>query len=205
MYKILWNGFKFGTLLQIAIGPICLFIFKTAASAGFVSAESAAAGVTFADAVYVLAAIWGVGSLIENSSSAKKYFKYFGSIVLIFFGLSIILEASGISLIHSINLIKQNSSESAFIKAMLLTLSNPLTIVFWAGVFSAKISERKTSRKDIYLFGLGAVISTLFFMSLTALAGKLTGIFVPVSAIMILNIIVGAVLIIFGIKTAIKN
>jgi len=135
MYKILWNGFKFGTLLQIAIGPICLFIFKTAASAGFVSAESAAAGVTFADAVYVLAAIWGVGSLIENSRSAKKYFKYFGSIVLIFFGLSIILEASGISLIPSINLIKQNSSESAFIKANAADIIKPAHYSFLGRCF----------------------------------------------------------------------
>lgn len=29
------KGFKFGMLLQLAIGPICLFIFQTSITKGF--------------------------------------------------------------------------------------------------------------------------------------------------------------------------
>ena len=33
--KNLTKGFKFGMILQIAIGPICLFVFQTACKSGF--------------------------------------------------------------------------------------------------------------------------------------------------------------------------
>lgn len=32
---MIFNGFKFGLLLQIAIGPVCLLIFQLAAMNGF--------------------------------------------------------------------------------------------------------------------------------------------------------------------------
>lgn len=31
MTQIIWQGFKFGLLLQLAIGPMCLLVFNTAA------------------------------------------------------------------------------------------------------------------------------------------------------------------------------
>ena len=164
MYKIIWNGFRFGTLLQIAIGPICLFIFQTAASSGLGSAEAAVLGVTLADIIYVLAEQYGEsGPSLKKMNVLKKYLKYFGAFVLIIFGAAIISSAFGISMIPSLDLMHGSRTGSAFINALFLTLSSPLTIVFWAGVFSAKISENKAGRKEIYLFGAGAVISTLFF------------------------------------------
>ncbi len=39
---MLFKGYKFGMLLQIAVGPVCLFIFQAAASAGFATAEDGA-------------------------------------------------------------------------------------------------------------------------------------------------------------------
>ncbi len=205
MHKIIWSGFRFGTLLQIAVGPICLFIFQTAASSGLKTAEAAVLGVTLADLFYVLAAIWGVGTMIEKNAQAKKYFKYFGAFVLILFGAAIILGVSGISIIPTLNLMQGHNSGSAFINGLVLTLSSPLTIVFWAGIFSAKIADNDIKREEVYLFGSGAIMSTLFFMSLTAMAGKLTGSFMPEAVISFLNFAVGVMLIYFGIRTALRK
>lgn len=36
---MLIKGFKFGMLLQLAVGPICLFIFQLASVNGFLIAE----------------------------------------------------------------------------------------------------------------------------------------------------------------------
>ena len=66
---IFWKGFRFGLILQAAVGPVSVFIFQTAASFGIVSAEAAVMGVTIADLICVLAAIWGVGTLLEKSRS----------------------------------------------------------------------------------------------------------------------------------------
>lgn len=66
------KGFKFGMLLQIAVGPICLFVFQTAAAHGFTSAMSGVIGVTLIDALYILAAICGLGTLIEHYKNFKN-------------------------------------------------------------------------------------------------------------------------------------
>lgn len=39
MGKEIFRGFKFGMILKIAIGPICIFIFQTACKYGFFMGE----------------------------------------------------------------------------------------------------------------------------------------------------------------------
>ena len=72
---VIWSGFRFGTVLQVAIGPICLFIFQTAAKSGVAAGLAAALGVTLADMIYITAAIYGVGALLERSERARTWFR----------------------------------------------------------------------------------------------------------------------------------
>jgi putative Mn2+ efflux pump MntP len=95
--------------------------------------------------------------------------------------------------------------ESVFLKTLVLTLSNPLTILFWVGVFSTKVSEENMNKKDMYYFGLGAVISTMTFLTTISVMGSFINNFLESTIINTLNFIVGLVLIAFGIKTAVYN
>lgn len=199
------KGFKFGMLLQIAVGPICLFVFQTAVAYGFTSAMSGVIGVTLIDALYILAAICGLGTLLQHYKNFKKTIQYFGAIVLIGFGVSTILGIFGISVVPSVNFLSKQSATSIFLKALILTLSNPLTIVFWAGVFSTKIVEEQINKSDMYLFGIGAVLSTIIFLTLVSAIGDFVNVFLPYALLNILNALVGFVLIIFGIKTGLKK
>lgn len=199
------KGFKFGMLLQIAVGPICLFVFQTAVAHGFASAMSGVIGVTLIDALYILAAICGLGTLLQHYKNFKKTIQYFGAIVLIGFGVSTILGTFGISIIPSVNFLSKQSANSIFLKALILTLSNPLTIVFWAGVFSTKIVEEQINKSAMYLFGIGAVMSTIIFLTLVSAIGDFANVFLPSALLNILNALVGFILIIFGIKTGFKK
>jgi len=199
------KGFKFGMLLQIAIGPIALFIFQTAATAGFISAITGVVGVVIIDGLFILAAILGIGSLIEKYKNVKKFIKYMGAIVLIVFGLNSIVGVTDKSLIPSLSFFTRLSVDNVFLKTLILTLSNPLTIMFWAGVFSTKIIEENMKKTEMFFFGFGAVISTFFFLTFISIIGYFTNVFLPSSIINLLNIIVGLVLIAFGIKTAVKR
>ena len=199
------KGFKFGMLLQIAIGPICLFVFQTAVTYGFPVAISAVIGVTLVDAFFILAAIWGLGTLLNRNKDFKNILQTLGAIVLIGFGISTIAAAFGISIIPNINLLSTKNIDSIFTKSIILTLSNPLTIIFWAGVFSAKIVEEEMNSIDMYIFGFGAIVSTFFFLTFVSVFGHFVNEFIPVTLLVILNIIIGIVLIVFGIKTALKK
>ncbi len=87
---------------------------------------------------------------------------------------------------------------------LLLTLSNPLTILFWAGVFSTKLAEENFQRNQVYTFGGGAVLSTAVFLSVVSLLGSLMNAYVPQTFISVLNGLVGLVLIVFGLRTMFK-
>lgn len=196
------KGFKFGMLLQIAVGPVCLFIFKTSVERGLAEAMSGVAAVSFVDALFIIAAILGVAALLEKNNSTKIFFKYFGALVLVLFGLQTLLGVFGMSILPDINIFGNAGASTTFFKVLLLTMSNPLTIMFWAGVFSSRIVEENMDRKDMYLFGAGAVLSTLFFMTLVSIIGNAAGVFVSGIVMSILNFVVGSVLVGFGLKTA---
>jgi threonine/homoserine/homoserine lactone efflux protein len=199
------KGFRFGMLLQFTIGPVCMFIFQTAASSGFPAAVTGVAGVAIADALFIAAAILGIGALIEKYPKAQRFMKHFGAAVLVFFGISTAAAVFGISVVPSLRFAASQSTGSVFIKALLLTLSSPLTILFWAGVFSTRLSEERMEGNDMYLFGLGAVLSTLFFLSLVSLLGSLINSFVGPEVISGLNLLVGLLLLAFGLRAFMKK
>ena len=84
------DGLKFGMVLQLAVGPMCLMVFNTAKNNGFLVALSLVLAIALVDAFYILLAGLGVSKLI-NKKNVKTIFKIVGSIVLVIFGIYIIL------------------------------------------------------------------------------------------------------------------
>lgn len=199
------KGLRFGMLLQIAVGPVCLFIFQTAVTSGFFVALTGVVGIAIIDALYILAAIYGIGALLNRYEKAKRIIKYLGALVLIIFGLSNLLGIFGVSMLPSLNFLSTQSTESVFFKVLILTLSNPLTMLFWVGVFSTKVSEEDMDLKDMYFFGFGAVMSTIIFLTIISVVGNFVNNLLDPFLLSLLNCIVGLVLIGFGVKTAIKK
>jgi len=197
------DGFKFGIMLQIAVGPVCFFIFQLSITTGLTSSLIGTLGVTLVDALYIILAILGIGKLIEKNSSLEKILKYFGSLVLIIFGLYICVT-SLISISTPSTSAIPVMTTNPFISAILLTVSNPLTIIFWTGVFASKTTSEDMKFNEILLFGLGSIISTLAFLSFVSILGCFTKVFINVHIIVVLNMIVGILLLFFGVKPYIK-
>jgi len=87
----------------------------------------------------------------------------------------------------------------------MLTASNPMTIIFWGGVFSTQVAEYDFSKKQIIFFGLGCILSTLFFLTIISFCGSILNGFFSKTIIKVLNVMVGAILIYFGIKLLLKK
>lgn len=197
---MLLKGFRFGMLLQLAVGPVCIYIFSVGCNRGFISAETGVFAVTVVDALFVLFAIIGIASAIRNERT-QKVFKIAGAIIVAYFGLSSISGVFDINIMPHLQLFGNRGSGNPFINGFLLTASNPLTILFWTGVFSTKIAEEKMSAYSIYLFGGGAILATLLFLSVIAVVGSLLKTIIPDSAVLIkvLNLLVGVSLVYFSI------
>lgn len=199
---MIFKGFRFGLILQIAIGPVCMYIIMTALKSGILAAETGALAATLVDSIFVSLAILGIGSLLSKQKM-KLFLKYFGTVISLYFGIGIILGTLGINIIPSFGSSSLSSvTSNAFITTLILTAANPLSILFWAGVFSSRVVEEGYGRREMLLFGSGAVLSTLVSLGLVAFIIGLVHVFIPEIVITILNLIVGAVIIGFGLKLA---
>jgi threonine/homoserine/homoserine lactone efflux protein len=202
--KTISDGLKFGMLLQIAIGPVCLFIFNEANSNGLYSAELGVFGVIIVDLLYVIFAITGITAFLKNEKR-KKLLKYFGAVILVIFGVDIIANQFNFKLLSSISFSIINTHYNTFIKGIIITSSNPLTILFWSGIFSIKVNSNMYEKSDMYYFGLGAVIATLLFLTIIAVLGSYISEILSVGIIKILNIIIGIIFILFAVKYICKR
>ncbi|MDP4180494.1 MAG: LysE family transporter [Bacillota bacterium] len=194
------KGLRFGLMLQLAIGPVCIYVFNTATRGGIIPAESAVLAATLMDSIFVTLAIIGIGALLEKQS-IKKGLKYFGAIILVYFGLGTILGTLKISIIPTFAAKESTlSAANAFITSFIMTASSPLSILFWSGVFATKLSSEGFSKSEMRLFGVGAVTATLVFLGTLALLVGMLHPFINYTIINALNIIVGIVLIGFAVK-----
>ena len=196
---IIFKGFKFGMLLQLAVGPMCLMVFNTSASLGFFKGLVLVFAIALVDAIYITLSGFGVAAILKKKQ-VETAVKIFGGVVLVIFGLNIMLSVFNISLLPDISLFPKGTSQNLFLQGLLLTASNPLTIIFWSGVFSAQVAENKLNDRQLRLFEIGCVLSTIFFLSLVAALGNIFSGFIPLNIIKMLNILVGIVLIGFGLK-----
>lgn len=197
------KGILFAMLIQIAVGPVCIFVFNTAVSSGFASGMAAACAVTIVDGIFILAALLGVASLLNRKHPEK--IKYIGAFVLILF--SIYMIVSTLLSIHT-SALQGNVQKNvwlSFIQAFVLTAANPLTIVFWAGVFSTKLSSEKYNRNETILFSLGCVSATPFFLGIIAFAGSLLQNMLHHWIVVALNTGAGCFILLYGIRMLVKK
>jgi threonine/homoserine/homoserine lactone efflux protein len=198
------KGFRFGMLLQLAVGPMCLMVFNTSATYGFIYSISLIVAIALIDALYIGLSCIGTASIIDKTE-IKTFIKIGGCIVLILFGLNTISGVFKISFLPNIGLFSEVTSQNLFVQGLLLTASNPLTILFWSGMFSAQMIENHWSQKQLLFFAVGCVLSTLFFLSCVALLGSFLNDFLPLLFVQILNILVGVFLIYFGIRLLLRK
>jgi threonine/homoserine/homoserine lactone efflux protein len=199
--KIFLDGLRFGLLLQFAVGPVCLMVFNMAGNLGFFGGSLAALTVTLVDGLYIFLAAMGVAVFLQNEK-VKKTVQMLGACVLVVFGLDIAAGALGISFLPQIALFEGAETESVFLKAALLTGSNPLTIVFWGGVFSANVASKNMNGKELLLFGTGCAAATFIFLNGVAVAGSVAGTFLSREIMTALNVAVGLIIVFFALKMA---
>src|SRR3989338_11328840 len=160
--KIFRNGLFTGLALQIAIGPVFFYIINLTLQKTIFHGLVGALAVAIIDFSYVALAILGIGKILEKEK-VKKIFGIFSSIVLVVFGLIIIRGITNLSISNEI--IDSTSLLSSFTSVLLLTISNPITIVLYTGILGSKGIEKNYTQRKLFVFGFGIGIATLIFMS----------------------------------------
>jgi threonine/homoserine/homoserine lactone efflux protein len=199
----LLSGMLTGLFLQLALGPVFFYIMGITFDSSYTNSLFAILAVTLADYIYIILSLVGIGQLLQKDR-VKIIFGLLSSLILILFGFMILYN--GLVFIDNPSQVKSIvwTPISSFTTCFILTISSPLTIVFWGSVFSAKAVEKNYKKKQLIIFGIGTGSSTFFFLSITMAVLSSMKSNIPSSIVQILNCVVGLVLIYYGITRTMK-
>ena len=203
MFSVFLNGIFTGFLLQIAVGPVFFYILNLSIQRTTVDGLLGVIAVTLADYFYIILSVIGAGKLLEKSRT-KTLMGIISSIVLIIFGVMMIITSDKNVLVNSVNPGSESNYLSSFLSSFFLTISSPMTIVFWTGLFAAKAIEKNYSKRLLIVFGLSAGFATLIFLGLSVMIFSLFKTSISAYLVHLLNIIVGVILIIYALIRIIK-
>jgi len=193
--KSLFNGLITGLILQVAIGPVFFFIINLVLQRSFFDGLAGVFAVTLVDYFYITLAIFGIGKLLENKR-VKKTFGIVSSIALAIFGLIIFMGAREVPAsvaIASTNIL------SSFVLVFLLTISSPMTIIFFTSLFTTKAVEYNYTKRELLKFGLGTGFATFLFMGISVIVFSIIKGSIPLIVIQSMNLAVGCLLVVYGI------
>ena len=63
---MIYRGFKFGMILQLAVGPMCLMVFNTSATYGFLMGLSLVLAISLIDCLYIILSGFAVAAIINK-------------------------------------------------------------------------------------------------------------------------------------------
>jgi len=191
------NGLLTGLTLQLAIGPVFFFIINLTIQKSLLDGLGGVIAVTLVDYLYITLSILGIGKLLEQKK-IKKIFGLISSSILIFYGVLILKGLLEQTVLETVQVSSGNVLTS-FLSVFVMTISSPMTIIFFTSLFTSKAVELNYTKKELAKFGFGTGFATFLFMGGAVFVFFLLGNVIPLIIVQILNGIVGFLLVGYGI------
>jgi threonine/homoserine/homoserine lactone efflux protein len=194
------DGLKLGMALQFGgMGPICLLLFQLASLLPILSVLSGVVAVTLVDGIYITISVLGIMQIVRQVKEFSPIYKKIVGFVIALIGLSFCLmvfssgEENYFSEYawHNVNI---------FGTLFVLNLLNPVAIVCYTGVFTAKVINTGLTHRNLIFFAFGTLCSTPIFLSAVVIVGHFGAAFFPPVVIAVLNLLVGLLLVGWGVR-----
>lgn len=200
--EIIFNGLKLGVVLTFLIGPVFFTIIQTSVEKGFRNGVLVSLGVSLSDVLYVGICYFGLVQFI-NDPDFRFYLAYAGGGILVLFGLYHLFIKSRRKMTAALDVASEKKKKTYryFIKGFIINGMSPMVLIFWVGAISiASLDFGYTKGFEFFIFFatvLGTVLSTDILKAF--LADKLRTL-VTHRFMVIINVVVGICLIIFGVR-----
>jgi L-lysine exporter family protein LysE/ArgO len=136
-----------GLSLAAPIGPINAAQIDRGIRHGFMHSWLIGVGAVVADGVYMLVVYLGVVHFLETSFM-KTFLYLFGCFVLLYTGIETIGSANKLTIADSRN---KEPLLKSFISGFFMSISNPLTILFWLGIYGSVLAKTAASYETTQL------------------------------------------------------
>jgi len=190
------KGLLVGFAIAAPVGPIGILCIGRTLSHGRLKGLATGIGAAVADALYGAVAGFGLTAIDVFLREQLIWLRVVGGVVLCFMGYKILrskpAEQSGE--------LQQGSVAGAFLSALVLTLTNPMTLLSFAAIFTGlRINAPGTTPAHVGAL-IGGVFtgSALWWIFLSLVAGLFRKVLTP-AGLHWINIVSGAVIIAFGI------
>lgn len=130
-----------GLSLAAPIGPINAAQIDRGIRNGFIHAWLIGVGAVLADGIYMLAVYIGVNQFLDTAFM-KAFLWLFGCFVLLYTGLESMINAGKLNLKDHRN---REPLIKSFLSGFFMSISNPLTILFWLGIYGSILAKTAAS------------------------------------------------------------
>ncbi len=187
------KGFFIALIIAIPLGPAGILCLRRSFRDGFLSGFTTGLGVATADLFYAALASFGLTILIDVIQHHKNLLTLIGSIIIVAFGVLLLISD-----------VKPPQSQKSyaflgnFITGILITLSNPLTLLGFAAYFSllGAITDYH-GIGDVFLLAGVFVGTSTWFTLIASLVNLLKEQF-KTGHLLLVNRIIGIIIMCFG-------
>jgi threonine/homoserine/homoserine lactone efflux protein len=193
--QYLIKGVIIGMSIAVPVGPIGILCIRRTLAQGRITGFLSGLGAATADAFYGAIAGFGITFLSDFLIGQQTWFRLIGGALLCFLGLRTFVSKPA----EGRASFQESTPWSAYLSTFCLTLTNPMTILFFAAVFAGVGVGRASSHyvsAAILVLGIFSG-SSLWWFVLSGFTGVLRGIFNS-KRLQWLNRISGLIIIGFG-------
>ncbi|MFD3257306.1 LysE family translocator [Paenibacillus lentus] len=194
----IWKGMLLGISIAAPIGPISIICIKKTLASGLKVGLLSGLGAATADAVYGFIAGFGLIWLSDFLLQFKGIIQLLGGLFICYLGIKFMRPGGHIQIQEQV---ARQSPLYSYIVAFLLTLSNPMTILFFIGIFGASGILFSHTPSDVPLLVGGVFIgSMLWWLFLVGIVAFLKISLLRTRNLTLINKLSGLVMICFGVS-----
>lgn len=204
---IIFKGIVTGFILSFMIGPVFFMLLETSIVKGIRAALAFDVGVLLSDIIYISIVFFFLSEVTAAIAENRNILTIIGGVILIIFGVTTSLKKQQgklntdfISLVH-----QPRDYGVLMLKGFFLNFLNPMVLFYWFAVLTLDTESVASGGWEALSF-IAVILLTFFSIDVLKIAGaKKLRIFITPSLLKRLNLILGSILIIFGIVLIIRG
>jgi putative LysE/RhtB family amino acid efflux pump len=197
MLRALVAGLGLGLFVAAQVGPVSLLCIRTSARSGFRPGLSVGLGAAIIDLVYATLGVLGVATLI-GFTPVRIGLGVLGTAVLIVMGVRTLHAAARIRF-GAETADEVDVSAHALRTGLIVTASNPLTILSWAAIFAAATTASLLANaQDAMLLLVGVGLGSAAWFTALALVAARAGRRMGPRSLAVVDTVSGIGLVVFG-------
>jgi L-lysine exporter family protein LysE/ArgO len=149
-----------GLSLAAPIGPVNAAQMDKGIKSGFFQAWLLGLGALTADIIYMLTVYLGVVKYLETPFM-QSFLWLFGFFVLMYTGIETIIGSGKIVMDNR----SEESGFKSFLSGFIMSISNPLTILFWLGIYGSVLAKTASSygTGELVIYSFGIILGLILW------------------------------------------